>query len=196
MADLYAVHTEIPPGNRFYHREDINDFKWDDAAWMERKEEADPVNVPDGNLRGPSRFLAQERPVHRRRLLYILEAAPRAGPDYVKKMGYTPRRTHGIAEHPYDGSRGKGYRLLRSDFPLWPPLKRVHVNFVNYLHKKVDRYHPLTEFRPTSPKGCHRTCRLHDGQPLYEYADPRKGEHPDWGPQRSSIKAKNEVKTS
>ena len=167
-ADPYAVHAEFRPGTASI-TEDINGFKWDDAAWMETRKKADPVKSPmaiyEVHL---GSWRKKDRPQKEGYYTYM-EAAHELA-DYVKKMGYTHVELMGIAEHPYDGSWGyqvTGYYAPTSRYGT----PKEFMYFVNYLHRLAD----------------------FDGQPLYEYADPRKGEHPDWGTKVFDY-SKNEVK--
>ena len=187
-ADPYAVHAEFRPGTASI-TEDINGFKWDDAAWMETRKKADPVKSPmaiyEVHL---GSWRKKDRPQKEGYYTYM-EAAHELA-DYVKKMGYTHVELMGIAEHPYDGSWGyqvTGYYAPTSRYGT--PKELMY--FVNYLHKKGIGI--ILDWVPAHfPKDAHGLADF-DGQPLYEYADPRKGEHPDWGTKVFDY-SKNEVK--
>lgn len=187
-ADPYAVHAEFRPGTASI-TEDINGFKWDDAAWMETRKKADPVKSPmaiyEVHL---GSWRKKDRPQKEGYYTYM-EAAHELA-DYVKKMGYTHVELMGIAEHPYDGSWGyqvTGYYAPTSRYGT----PKEFMYFVNYLHKKGIGV--ILDWVPAHfPKDAHGLVDF-DGQPLYEYADPRKGEHPDWGTKVFDY-SKNEVK--
>ena len=187
-ADPYAVHAEFRPGTASI-TEDINGFKWDDAAWMETRKKADPVKSPmaiyEVHL---GSWRKKDRPQKEGYYKYM-EAAHELA-DYVKKMGYTHVELMGIAEHPYDGSWGyqvTGYYAPTSRYGT----PKEFMYFVNYLHKKGIGI--ILDWVPAHfPKDAHGLADF-DGQPLYEYADPRKGEHPDWGTKVFDY-SKNEVK--
>lgn len=187
-ADPYAVHAEFRPGTASI-TEDINGFKWDDAAWMETRKKADPVKSPmaiyEVHL---GSWRKKDRPQKEGYYTYM-EAAHELA-DYVKKMGYTHVELMGIAEHPYDGSWGyqvTGYYAPTSRYGT----PKEFMYFVNYLHKKGIGI--ILDWVPAHfPKDAHGLADF-DGQPLYEYADPRKGDHPDWGTKVFDY-SKNEVK--
>ncbi len=187
-ADPYAVHAEFRPGTASI-TEDITGFKWDDAAWMEARKKADPVKSPmavyEVHL---GSWRKKDRPQKEGYYTYM-EAAHELA-DYVKKMGYTHVELMGIAEHPYDGSWGyqvTGYYAPTSRYGT----PKEFMYFVNYLHKRGIGV--ILDWVPAHfPKDAHGLADF-DGQPLYEYADPRKGEHPDWGTKVFDY-SKNEVK--
>ena len=187
-ADPYAVHAEFRPGTASI-TEDINGFKWDDAAWMETRKNADPVKSPMAIYEvHHGSWRKKDRPQKEGYYTYM-EAAHELA-DYVKKMGYTHVELMGIAEHPYDGSWGyqvTGYYAPTSRYGT----PKEFMYFVNYLHKKGIGI--ILDWVPAHfPKDAHGLADF-DGQPLYEYADPRKGEHPDWGTKVFDY-SKNEVK--
>ena len=192
-ADPYAVHAEFRPGTASI-TEDISGFKWEDAGWMDARKKADPVKSPmaiyEVHL---GSWRKKDRPQKEGYYTYM-EAAHELA-DYVKKMGYTHRlhivgQLVGIAEHPYDGSWGyqvTGYYAPTSRYGT----PKEFMYFVNYLHKKGIGV--ILDWVPAHfPKDAHGLADF-DGQPLYEYADPRKGEHPDWGTKVFDY-SKNEVK--
>ena len=175
-ADPYANYAEMRPGtaSKVY---DLNHFKWSDKKWLADRDKKDmnkePMSVyechigswmkhPDGTEDGFYNYR---------------EFADRIV-EYFKEMPYTHIELMGIAEFPFDGSWGyqvTGYYAPTSRYGT----PQEFMYFVNYLHKK--EIGVILDWVPAHfPRDAHGLADF-DGQPLYEYADSRKGEHPDWG---------------
>ena len=186
-ADPYAFSAEYRPGTASVTA-DIRGFKWNDSKWMESRAGTDPVKAPisiyEVHLGSGKKKNRPEKDGY-----YTYMEAAHELADYVLEMGYTHVELMGIAEHPYDGSWGyqvTGYFAPTSRYGT--PAEFMY--FVNYLHKKGIGV--ILDWVPAHfPKDAHGLADF-DGQALYEYADPRKGEHPDWGTKVFDY-AKNEV---
>lgn len=189
-ADPYANWSEMRPGNAS-RIADISGFKWGDAAWMKKRQETDPKKAPisiyevhPGSWKKhPAREDAPDGFYSYRELAHDLT-------DYVKRMGYTHVELMGIAEHPFDGSWGyqvTGYYAPTSRFGSPKEFKYL----VNYLHK--NKIGVILDWVPAHfPKDAHGLAEF-DGTCVYEHADPRQGEHPDWGTKIFNY-GRNEVK--
>ena len=187
-ADPYANYAEVRPGtaSRLY---DINKFKWTDNAWMDKRKTLDMNRQPMAIYEAhPGSWMRHPRPDDEGLYSYR-EFADRLV-DYLKEMKYTHIELMGIAEHPFDGSWGyqvSGYYAPTSrygnpdDFRYLVNL--MHKNGIGIILDWVPAHFPRDEF----------ALAMFDGTPLYEYADPKKGEHPDWGTKIFDY-GKNEVK--
>lgn len=187
-ADPYAFSGEYRPGTASVTA-DIDSFSWNDEKWMTARinaaPETSPLSIYEVHLGSWKRKNRLEKDGY-----YTYKEAAHELAAYVKEMGYTHVELMGIAEHPFDGSWGyqvTGYFAPTSRYGL--PTDFMY--FVNYLHKQGIGV--ILDWVPAHfPKDAHGLADF-DGQPLYEYADPRKGEHPDWGTKVFDY-GKNEVK--
>ena len=189
-ADPYANWSEMRPGTAS-RVADITKFVWSDANWMEKRKQTDPkqqalaiYEVHPGSWRkhpaseaDPDGFYGYREFAH-------------ALAEYVKRMGYTHVELMGIAEHPLDASWGyqvTGYYAPTSRYGTPEDFKYL----VNYLHK--NKIGVILDWVPAHfPKDAHGLAEF-DGTCLYEHADPRQGEHPDWGTKIFNY-GRNEVK--
>ena len=189
-ADPYANYAEKRPGNasRVY---DITNFKWNDSVWMKNRQNYDvnknAMSIYEVHL-GSWRKHPQNE--HDEDGFYNYRELAHSLAEYIKDMGYTHVELMGIAEHPFDGSWGyqvTGYYAPTSRYGTPDDFQY----FVNYMHK--NKIGVILDWVPAHfPKDAHGLADF-DGTPTYEYADPRKGEHPDWGTKVFDYE-KNEVK--
>lgn len=177
-ADPFATTAELRPGtaSRIY---DVTGFKWTDADWMKKREEnyvhyyEKPIAIyevhPGSWMRHPGR---EDDGFYTYR-----ELADRLT-KYVVDMGYTHVELMGISEYPYDGSWGyqvTGYYAPTSRYGT----PKDFMYLIDKMHKAGIGV--ILDWVPAHfPKDAHGLADF-DGQPLFEYADPRKGEHPEWG---------------
>jgi 1,4-alpha-glucan branching enzyme len=173
-ADPYAFRTERPPANAsVVHR--MDDYTWGDAGWMEARARADllraPLSIYEVHLGSWRHLVEKDRPLSYR------ELAPQLV-EYVRRLGFTHVQLLPVAEHPFGGSWG--YQVSN----YYAPTARYGApDDFRFL---VDALHQagigvLVDWVPAHfPRDIWALARF-DGSPLYENADPRRGEHPDWG---------------
>lgn len=174
-ADPFANYAELRPGtaSRII---DISDISWSDQAWMEQrkawKHTEQPMSIYEVHIGSWKKHPDDEDG------FYNYREFAREITKYVKDMGYTHIEIMGIAEHPFDGSWGyqvTGYFAPTSRYGT----PQDFAWMVNYLHK--NKIGVILDWVPAHfPRDAHGLADF-DGTPTYEYADPRKGEHPDWG---------------
>ena len=175
-ADPFANYSELRPGNAS-RVADIAHFNWTDEAWMEARKKWDntknPMSVYEVHMGSWMRHPCREDEG-----FYTYRDFAVSVTDYVKKMGYTHVELMGIAEHPFDGSWGyqvTGYYAPTSRYGS----PEDFAFLVNYLHK--NKIGVILDWVPAHfPRDAHGLADF-DGTPTFEYADPRRGEHPDWG---------------
>ncbi len=155
---------------------DLHQFGWSDEAWMEERAKKEwhrsPVAVYEVHLSSWRRKLEDGG-----RALTYIELAHQLIP-YIKDMGYTHLELLPIAEHPFEGSWGyqiTGYFAPTSRHGTPDDFRY----FVNFAHQNGIGI--ILDWVPGHfPKDIHGLSDF-DGTKLYEHADPRQGEHCDWG---------------
>jgi 1,4-alpha-glucan branching enzyme len=175
-ADPYAFQSEYRPHTASVTA-DLSGFQWKDSAWLEKRKTKDsfhePMSIYEVHLGSWRKKNRDEKDG-----FYTYTEAAHELADYILEMGYTHIELMGIAEHPYDGSWGyqvTGYFSPTSRYGT----PKEFMYFVDYMHRKGIGV--ILDWIPAHfPKDAHGLADF-DGEACYEYADPRKGEHPDWG---------------
>jgi 1,4-alpha-glucan branching enzyme len=172
-ADPYGFGTEAPPKSASVVRS-LDRYEWQDAAWMESRANKDwlrePVSIYEVHLESWLRLPHGQALTYRQMAEKLVE--------YVAYMRYTHVELLPVMEHPYGASWG--YQVTG----YFAPTARFGTpeDFM-YL---VDAFHKagigvIVDWVPAHfPKDAHGLA-FFDGTALYEHADPRKGEHRDWG---------------
>ena len=172
-ADPYAFYAELRPGTASVTA-DLSKYKWRDKKWQKKKEKQAPYDRP--------MLIYEVHPGSWKRgkdgaFLTYRQLAEQLVP-YVKDMGYTHIELMPIAEHPFDGSWGyqtTGYYAATSRYGTCEDF----MYFVDYCHQ--NDISVILDWVPAHfPRDAYG-LRQFDGTPLYEYADPRIGEHKEWG---------------
>lgn len=188
-ADPYANYAELRPGTASKII-DISGFSWGDKLWMEKRklkkpwEEAMSIyEVHPGSWKKHTIEGDEDGFYNYREFAHSMV-------EYLKDMGYTHVELMGIAEHPFDGSWGyqvSGYYAPTSRYGTPQDFQYM----INYFHK--NKIGVILDWVPAHfPRDAHGLAEF-DGTCVYEYADPKKGEHPDWGTKIFDF-GKNEVK--
>lgn len=192
-ADPFAAYAQKRPKNASVVV-DIDGYSWKDAKWMDERNNFKPTSSPmaiyevhPGSWkRHPLAADAQEEEDG----FYSYRELAHALADYVKEMGYTHVELMGIAEHPFDGSWGyqvTGYYASTSRYGTPEDFKYL----IDYLHR--EGIGVILDWVPAHfAKDAHGLAEF-DGSSLFEYADPAKGEHPEWGTKIFDY-GKNQVK--
>ena len=188
--DPYGYQQELRPATASIVT-DLSTYTWHDQDWLEKRTQNKPENLPisvyevhlgswlHNSLDSPATQGATipvpEKPGAR--YLNYRELADKLIP-YVKEMGYTHIELLPVAEHPFDGSWG--YQVVG----YYAPTSRYgnpqdFMYFVDQCHQQDIGV--IVDWVPGHfPKDAHGLAQF-DGTALYEYPDPRKGEHKGWG---------------
>lgn len=173
-ADPYAVKSELRPGTASVTKDISNNYKWDDKAWISARSKnstlTEPMNIYEIHIGSWK--------IHDDGSFYTYRELADELVPYVKKMGYTHIELMPITEYPFDGSWGyqvTGFFSATTRYGESEDLKylidKCHKNHIGIIMDWVPAHFP---------RDAHG-LRMFDGTPVYEYADPRLGEHKDWG---------------
>lgn len=165
--DPMARRTEVPPATSSIV--EVSEYKWRDKDWMNQRARTDALKSPMsiyelhlGSWRGPKNYR---------------ELAPELI-GHVKFLGFTHVEFMPLAEHPFGGSWGyqvTGYYAPTSRFGTPDDLRflidELHNAGIGVILDWVPAHFPKDDW----------ALARYDGEALYEDADPRRGDHPDWG---------------
>jgi len=181
-ADPYGFACELRP-NTASIVTDIHQYGWQDEEWMRRRGQrqqlGSPISIYEVHLGSWRHVPERHKPdaIEEDRYMTYRELAEALG-SYVKEMGFTHVELLPITEYPFDGSWG--YQVTG----YYAPTRRFgspedFQYFVDYMHQQGIGV--LLDWVPSHfPKDGYALSYF-DGTHLYEYADPRKGEHKEWG---------------
>ncbi len=172
-ADPYGFGSELRPNTASIVR-DLEQYHWDDDAWMAQRAEGnplkEPMNIYELHLGSWKRQAGGD-------FLSYGELADELLP-YLVDMGYTHLELLPVAEHPLDASWGyqvTGYYAPTSRFGA----PEDFMGFVDRCHQEGIAV--ILDWVPAHfPKDGYG-LNYFDGTHLYSHEDPRQGEHPDWG---------------
>lgn len=165
--DPMARHTQCPPETASVVTESTH--KWADKKWLDARKKRDALSSPMS--------IYELHAGSWRHSMNYRDLADELIP-YIQEMGFTHVEFMPLAEHPFAPSWGyqvTGYYAPTSRFGSPDDLKylidRLHNAGIGVILDWVPAHFPKDDW----------ALARYDGEPLYEHADPRRGEHPDWG---------------
>ncbi len=177
-ADPYAFSAQLRPGTNSVIA-DNRPFPWTDGEWLNYRRAADTTRQPLS--------IYEVHPGSWRRQFNRTEADPgffnyrQLAEElcvYVRRMGFSHVELMGIAEHPLDASWGyqvTSYYAPTSRYGSPEDFKYL----VNRLHEAGIGV--ILDWVPAHFPRDAKGLALLDGEAVYENADPRRGDQPDWG---------------
>jgi len=173
--DPYGFAAEMPPCTASVVA-DLDRYQWNDGEWLDRRRDTNPLDQPMAVYEVHLGSWRQDNSRHNGWLNYRELAEQLV--DYCHEMGYTHIELLPVSEHPFTGSWGYqtvGYFAATSRYGT----PEEFMYFVDHCHQ--NGIGVIIDWVPAHfPKDDHGLRRF-DGSALYEHADPRQGEHPDWG---------------
>ena len=185
--DPFALYWELPPRTASI----VWDLKpsWDDEEWMRNRSGKNSLDSP-WSIYEMHLGSWKRAPEDNNRWMTYRETAADL-PDHLGETGFTHVEFLPIMEHPY--SRSWGYQTLGYFSPTSRfGLPEDFIHLVNELHKRG--FGVILDWVPSHFPSDAYGLADYDGTHLYEYADPRKGYHPDWNSYIFDF-GKNEVRS-
>lgn len=173
-ADPYGAYSELPPRTASIVA-DLSDYQWSDKEWMETRSVTNGLDQPMSmyELHLGSWRQDNDKPNGWMNYRDIAHQVV----EYCQELGFTHIELMPISEHPYTGSWGYqtvGYFAATSRYGS----PEDFMYFVDYCHQ--NNIGVIIDWVPAHfPKDAHGLAKF-DGTALYEHADPKQGEHPDW----------------
>lgn len=173
-ADPYGAFSELPPRTASIVA-DLDGYSWSDSQWIKNRAVKNGLDQPMSmyELHLGSWRQDSDKPngwMNYREIAHQVV-------DYCQQLGFTHIELMPVSEHPYTGSWGYqtvGYFAATSRYGT----PEDFMYFVDYCHQ--NDIGVIIDWVPAHfPKDAHGLAKF-DGTALYEHADPKQGEHPDW----------------
>ena len=173
-ADPFAHYAELRPLTASITWQ--TKYDWKDAAWMEKRKVVNQINQPYSvyevhlaSWMRPNKNDEQSFNSYHQLISLLV--------PYVKEMGFTHVEFMPVMEHPFDGSwgyQGTGFFAPTSRFgnpqQFAALVEAFHAENIGVILDWVPSHFPYDA----------HGLYMFDGANTYEYADMRKGFHPDW----------------